>query len=519
MVYTPHQVWRFFGTLTTVCFLAVAAAVPRIVMLFTVERYMDADECVVGIMAKHISEGRAHPLFFYGQHYGGGHAIEAWLAAPFFRWFGPSDITIQAVPLLFSIGVVLLVFFIVRRLAGMGAGALSALILSFSTPFLKSSLKADGYIETIFFCLAALAVALRSGDDDKEKARPIRDILLIGFLLGVAVWCYDFAIIYVLAISVYLARRSRLTNLGSWILYAAAFALGAAALVWDNLTQNFAHVRHLLYGRPYPTAFVTHFFQSLWNLVSHDFPAFLSKDCVHNFTPGVTQSSWVYYAAILVAAAVVIWKRRLPGPFLWVPAIYTVFYAVSSFAGVSPRYLLPYEPFASIALGVAVVELLRNKAIASRIAALVLAGAVVWVTTTGVSAVMTDYSLIEGNIPTNPKELVRVVDYLENHDIRCVYTTYFIKWRLLFESRERITALDILAYRKTEGYLRYEQAGCPPKSRSAFVFHVLSPYLVMVRPHGAGEGPYRAVRIGEHIILYSEKPEKPPLAFPSGAAQ
>jgi hypothetical protein len=29
----------------------------------------DSDQAVVGLMAKHLSEGRAFPLFFYGQTY------------------------------------------------------------------------------------------------------------------------------------------------------------------------------------------------------------------------------------------------------------------------------------------------------------------------------------------------------------------------------------------------------------------------------------------------------------------
>ena len=50
--------------------------------------HFDSDQAVVGLMAKHLAEGRALPLFFYGQHY--MLAVEAWLAAPLFWLFGAS---------------------------------------------------------------------------------------------------------------------------------------------------------------------------------------------------------------------------------------------------------------------------------------------------------------------------------------------------------------------------------------------------------------------------------------------
>lgn len=56
--------------------------------------HFDSDQGVVGLMAKHIGEGRAFPLFFYGQSY--MLAVEAWLAAPFIALAGT---TVQALKL------------------------------------------------------------------------------------------------------------------------------------------------------------------------------------------------------------------------------------------------------------------------------------------------------------------------------------------------------------------------------------------------------------------------------------
>ena len=53
----------------------------------------DADQAVVGLMAKHISEGRAFPLFFYGQSY--LLAVEAYLAAPVMWLIGPTEVALK----------------------------------------------------------------------------------------------------------------------------------------------------------------------------------------------------------------------------------------------------------------------------------------------------------------------------------------------------------------------------------------------------------------------------------------
>ena len=52
------------------------------------ESYFDSDQAIVGLMAKHLLEGRAFPLFFYGQEYMLG--VESWVMAPVFAVFGPS---------------------------------------------------------------------------------------------------------------------------------------------------------------------------------------------------------------------------------------------------------------------------------------------------------------------------------------------------------------------------------------------------------------------------------------------
>ncbi|MEZ5283502.1 MAG: hypothetical protein R2712_01585 [Vicinamibacterales bacterium] len=42
----------------------------RLPQLLSPHLFLDGDEAVIGLMARHVADGRALPLFFYGQNYG-----------------------------------------------------------------------------------------------------------------------------------------------------------------------------------------------------------------------------------------------------------------------------------------------------------------------------------------------------------------------------------------------------------------------------------------------------------------
>src|SRR5947208_7119398 len=78
--------------------VVVALVVARsAVFVFAGESHFDSDQAVTGLMAKHLSEGRAFPIFWYGQTYMLG--VEAWLAAPLMLFLGAS-VTALKLPLL-----------------------------------------------------------------------------------------------------------------------------------------------------------------------------------------------------------------------------------------------------------------------------------------------------------------------------------------------------------------------------------------------------------------------------------
>jgi hypothetical protein len=81
------------------------------------QSHFDADQAIVGLMAKHLLEGRAFPLFFYGQQYLLG--VESWLVAPFFLIGGVSVATLKLPILLLNLAAVILLLAGLERFVGL----------------------------------------------------------------------------------------------------------------------------------------------------------------------------------------------------------------------------------------------------------------------------------------------------------------------------------------------------------------------------------------------------------------
>jgi hypothetical protein len=151
--------------------LVIAAACALVVVRTLVfvgweQSHFDADQAIVGLMAKHLLEGRAFPLFFYGQQYLLG--VESWLVAPFFLLFGVSVTTLK-LPLL-ALNVVTAVLLIVglERFVGL-------------RPWLAG-------LAALFFILPPPSAASRLVQANGCNIEPFVYVVLIWFLRHRPVW-------------------------------------------------------------------------------------------------------------------------------------------------------------------------------------------------------------------------------------------------------------------------------------------------------------------------------------------
>ena len=136
---------------------AVAAALVllRSAVFVFFDAVFDSDQAIVGLMAKHLGDGRALPVFTYGQDY--QLAIEAWLAAPLFWLFGPSVVALKLPLLVINIMLAVLLIALLERELGLrpALGLLLASLFILAPPgttayFLEAS---GGQVEPLFVAL------------------------------------------------------------------------------------------------------------------------------------------------------------------------------------------------------------------------------------------------------------------------------------------------------------------------------------------------------------------------------
>src|SRR4051812_10668102 len=91
---------RRHGVITGVI---TVAAIIRFITLGVSQTHVHNDEAIIGLMGKHISEGRFFPVYMYGQAYNASAAGEAYLAAMLFKIFGVNVIALKSVTVLLSL--------------------------------------------------------------------------------------------------------------------------------------------------------------------------------------------------------------------------------------------------------------------------------------------------------------------------------------------------------------------------------------------------------------------------------
>ena len=91
----------------TLLLIVLLCIVTRLPQLLSDQLLLDSDECIVGLMAKHSSEGKDVQAYFYGQSYGFT-LLETTTIRIFYSLFGISDIAVKmAMLLLWILGILL----------------------------------------------------------------------------------------------------------------------------------------------------------------------------------------------------------------------------------------------------------------------------------------------------------------------------------------------------------------------------------------------------------------------------
>lgn len=156
--------WAYLGA------LAAIALVSRLPQLLTPNLLLDGDECILGLMAHHLADGREFPIFFYGQNYGLA-IVEAPIAALSFLILGMGAVALKLAMLTVWVAGVCLYYLAFSRPLGNSRSFWITLLLVLMPAWAVSSMKAwSGYI-TAFSTTGAILYLLTPHDDHPRSPR------------------------------------------------------------------------------------------------------------------------------------------------------------------------------------------------------------------------------------------------------------------------------------------------------------------------------------------------------------
>lgn len=438
--------------------LLVALAI-RLVFLLDNRFVIDADEAIVGLMAKHIAEGKEFPLFYYGQHYMG--ALEAYFAALLFSLIGTTPLALQLVPMVCSLIVVVLLFFLGRAIAGERAGLFSAAFAAIPPPaFLIWNLKArGGFIEVLLLGVVALLLAQRWLSSESHRPRLVA---LLGFVCGIGWWVNNQMLYFMAAIAVSAVifhtklffnaavgeQRSVSTMLCRSITVGmvglVGFFLGGAGFWFYNITNGFPSFSM------FQSVDSARFAQQLKGVFSQALPALMGARRFWH-TNEVFGGATVFAASIMIGLLVcVFWVRKhktflsqrgkaLLDTIILLFLSCCIIFAKSSYGWFvsAPRYLLPIYVAIFVLLGVCVHYLMARRRSVGALCAISLFAFNCACLFLGGKAIPGQPLVFgRGRVPVSNEEAIKE---LVKRGIKEVRASYWVGYRLAFESQERVT--------------------------------------------------------------------------------
>lgn len=426
-----------------VCLLGLAI---RLDFLFASNFIIDSDEAIVGLMAKHFLDGKGMPFFYYGQHYMG--SLEPLCVAGAFSLFGISNVVLKAVPLVFSILLIPLIYSLGAQVGSRFVARVAALLCAVPPVALVewSSKARGGFIELVVIGSLALLFTLRW-----IREPSVGRAALVGTLLGLGWWVNNQIIFFMLPIGFFML-------LGTWRLGALGIAkhgfvgivtwlLGGLPFWLDNLKTNFASfgIFHHAAKKDLP--------DQLAGLFTQGLPAVLgamrfwhSEDVFHGSTIVAYVLYGMLFLVIVEACRSVGAEDDLPeirGVQLLLVCVLTTLlvFTLSSYGFLvqAPRYLLPLYVPLFVLTGYGIGYLTRfSHAIGGSFLSIILVFNITSIYLGG-RAIPGQPHVFSGERVSN--DHAELMSWLKENNIPWVRTNYWIGYRLAFETKEAVRFL------------------------------------------------------------------------------
>lgn len=438
----------------------ILVATAWFVILFTSQTHVHSDEAIIGLMGKHILQGRYLPFYMYGQSYNSGAAWEAYLAAIAFALFGVSAISLKGCIVVLSVLCLFLFYRMCLALYDPQTSLLATISFALAPSLLKWHFQVRGY-SWYFLSIPVLTMLFASIESARDANR--KTAFFFGLASGIGIWCLELVLplVGVLWTLLILRRRLSVTTAAVALL---GFITGYASVIAFNFTHHFANWRYVFIEKP-GGGFSSLFHLSAFTRIFLDeMPKFFGPDTILWYYPEKPPIGYLFYGIAILATGFAIWPfaaspskivRALRGDLsdqsqtrdfdmLMLTAAAFVPYLTQS-VGV-PSYFFGGCFFLSVLTGRMLRRLFSSSQSLPRLAgagvlAAILAGGVaVMIRAAGKNQIETLCLCQEGKnycmtrIPGADME--EVEQYLRQHNVTSVWTTISFVYPFLFESGE-----------------------------------------------------------------------------------
>lgn len=411
--------------------------VTRLPQLLSSNFTLDGDECILGLMAKHIKECKKISVFFYGQNYGFS-LVETGCAAIGFHFFGVSDKTLKLSMLfLWSIGCVFL-YFATKRWFGSTVGILTLLLIVFLPAWASCSMKAWGYYVSsfLFFNLSLFLLSFLKSHTKFSNSL----WFLLGICCAIIFYSQPIWLICTIPFIVYvLLKNNKLTNI---IFISLGFILVVFIIDFMLVSQKNAYWSVSPIGK-------TNLLRALWNFperlkINLSGAYFLStKHYIGLFSEisGITWTSIFFILAVVQFGRLVTRRFSLPSHLIFVSLLGVIVFSLfikEPFFGY--RYLLPFSELLVVLLVFELTELSKFKKHFKSYCYIT----IVFLLIMGTFSLFEFKNFFERSVYPDasidePKQTMKLIDELNKHNTHFVYCLDpLLQWNIMFYSKEKI---------------------------------------------------------------------------------
>ena len=434
----PRDYWIIF-------FCALVALVPRFILLYASNFAIESDEAIVGLMGKHIIEGKPWPIFYYGQYYMG--SFEPTLVGLAFALFGISNFTLKLVPLLFSLLHVGLVYRLALRFASRNVAFVAALLtaLAPASLVLWSTKSRGGFIELVVLGSWALILSL---DLLKKEYWKASRFFLLGAILGFGWWVNNQIVFYVVAIGLLFATRL-VWAMGIFpallvaLVMLIGFLIGGTPFWYANIAHDPQWATfHTLFSDSSVSS--KGFLEQLGGLFTTALPIILGARRFWSEQDVFTGSSILAFLtyAILLIAFLLRMRRTKSEPrelLLYLVISSLLVFASSKFGWLSlaPRYLLPIYSVQFVIVSIGASIIWEKTRIGAALLVVSVLGLNLSSNYIGGVAIPGEPYVYDGDRVV--KDHAPLYQWLEKEGITHIRTNYWIGYRVAFETKEKVT--------------------------------------------------------------------------------